>query len=109
MKQAKTDLIPLGIFSGVLCLAILFSGVFQPYRLIIAAVAFGALLIVFLISFALEQKRAREAQKRMDDVFSENSGIASKLVNSVGIPCALVENNGTIAWRNEAMAKIFSE
>lgn len=109
MKQAKTGLIPLGIFSCVLCLAILASGLYQPYRLIIAAVAFGALLIVFFISLALEQKRAREAQKRMDDVFSENSGIASKLVNSVGIPCALVESNGTIVWRNEAMAKIFSE
>ena len=109
MKQTKTGLIPLGIFSGVLCLAILSSGLYQPYRLIIAAVAFGALLIVFLISLAVVQKRAREAQKRMDDVFSENSGIASKLVNSVGIPCALVESNGTIAWRNETMAKIFAE
>lgn len=109
MKQWKTGLIPLGVLSGVLCLAILASGVFQPYHLIVAAVAFGATLIVFLVSFALEQKRAHAMQKRMDDVFAENSEIAAKLVNSVGIPCALVESDGKIVWRNETMAKIFTE
>ncbi|MEA4869697.1 MAG: DHH family phosphoesterase [Christensenella sp.] len=109
MKQKKTGLIPLGVLSGVLCLAILASRLYQPYRFLAAAAALGASLIVFFISLALERKRTRSMQKRMDDVFSENSEIAAKLVNSVGIPCALIERDGKIAWRNETMAKIFSE
>ena len=109
MKKTKTILLPLGILLCVLCAGVLASAWYQAYRLVAGAVAFGLSLIVFLITLLLEHRQKRAMQKRMDDVFSENSEIASRLVNLVSIPCALIEADGTIAWRNESMQKIFAE
>ena len=109
MKKTKTILLPLGVLLCVLCAAVFASAWYQAYRLIAAAIAFGLSLIVFLISLLLEHRRQKEMKKRMDDVFSENSEIASRLVNLVSIPCALIESDGKIAWRNESMQKIFAE
>ena len=109
MKKKKTILLPLGVLLCVLCAGILASDRLQPFRLIAAAAAFGLSLIVFLVSLYLERRRQRFMQKRMDDVFSENSEIAARLVDQVSIPCALVERDGKIAWRNESMQKIFAE
>ena len=109
MKKTRTVLMPLGVLSALLCLAIWWSGFFQPYRETAAYAALGITFAVFLVSFFIERARAKAMQKRMDDIFSENSEVASSLVNQVGIPCALIESDGTIAWRNERMKKIFSE
>jgi len=109
MKKMKTILLPLGVLLGVLCLAIFASNLYQSYRLTVTVIAICVSLIVFFISFALERKRAALKQRLMDDVFSENSEIAAKLVNQVSIPCALIEQDGKIVWRNEIMQKIFAE
>ena len=109
MKKKKTILLPLGILLCVLCAGILASGWIQPFRLIASAVALGISLIVFFASLLLERRQQRAMQKRMDDVFSENSEIAARLVDQVSIACALVERDGKIAWRNESMQKIFAE
>ncbi len=109
MKKTKTILLPLGVLLCVLCGAIFVSGWFQGRRLIASAVAFGVSLIVFFVSFAMERRQQKAMQKRMDDVFAENSEISAKLVNLVSIPCALIERDGKIAWRNASMQKIFAE
>ena len=109
MKKTKTILLPLGILLGVLCVMIYVSGWFQAYRLNVALIALGVSLIVLFVSMMMERKLARQTQQRMDDVFAENSEISSKLVDQVAIPCALIERDGTIAWRNESMQKIYSE
>lgn len=109
MKKTKTVLVPLGVLSVLLCLAILGSGLYPLYRGIAAYTAFGISLIVFFVSLGVERARAKAMQKRMDDVFSENSKVTASLVNQISIPCALVESDGTIAWRNESMKKIYPE
>ncbi len=109
MKQSKTSLIPIAILLLLLCGAILLSNLFQPYRLIAAGVAAGCCLLMLLICFAVEKRRANALKRRMDDVFSENSEIAKRLVNMVAVPCALIESGGKIAWRNESMKKIYDE
>lgn len=109
MKKTTSVLLPLGVLLCVLCAAIYFSDLFQAYRLVAFCVSFGLALIVFFISLLRERAQKKADQKRMDDVFSENSEVAAHLVNQVSIPCALVEQDGKIAWRNEAMQKIFAE
>ena len=109
MKKTKSILLPLGVLLGVLCIALYASGWFQSYRLSATLIALGISLVVFVTTLVMEQKRLQKAQRVMDDVFSENSEIASKLVNQVAIPCALIENDGKIAWRNETMQKIYAE
>ncbi len=109
MKKIKTGLIPLGVLLGVLCAAIYGSNLYQMNRLTAALAALGLSLIVFLISFGFERRRIKANKARMNDIFAENSVIAARLINQVGIPCALIEGNGDIAWRNASMKKIFSE
>jgi c-di-AMP phosphodiesterase-like protein len=109
MQKSKTILLPLGILLCVLCGGIFAALWNHPYRLIITAIVLGVCLIVFFITLLIERNQHALAQKRMDDVFSENSEIASRLVNQVSIPCALLERDGKIAWRNESMQKIFAE
>ncbi len=109
MKKTKTILLPLGILLCVLCAMIFVSGWYQSARLTVTLIAFGVCLIMFLISLGIERKRAAKAQLLMDDVFSENSEIVSKLVNQVSIPFSLIEEDGKIVWRNESMQKIFAE
>ena len=82
MKKTKTILLPLGVLLCVLCVGWLTSGWFQAYRLIASAVAFGISLIVFFVSLYLERKEHKETQKRMDDVFSENSEIEDAVILS---------------------------
>ena len=109
MKKNRTVLIPLGILLGVLCAVIFFSNLYQSNRLIVALFALGVSLIVFFASFGVERHRAKTEKARMDDIFAENSVIAARLINQVGIPCALIEGNGDIAWRNASMKEIYSE
>ena len=109
MKKTKTILVPLGVLLCVLCFAILLSNLYQPWRLIVTYCALGASLIVLAVSLLIERSQRKAMQKRMDDVFSENSEIASRLVHQVSIPCALIESDGKIAWRNDSMQKIFIE
>jgi len=109
MKKTRTILLPLGILLCVLSCAIYVSHWFQAYRQIAAYIALGLSLIVFFAAYLNERRQKTAMQKRMDDVFAENSEIAARLVNQVSIPCALIEQDGKIAWRNEAMQKIFAE
>ncbi len=109
MKKSTTILLPLGVLLCVLCGAIFFSGWFQAYRFLALCIAFGLSLIIFFITLYLEWRQKKTLQKRMDDVFSENSQVVARLVNQVSIPCALVERDGKIVWRNETMEKIFAE
>ena len=94
MKKTKTILLPLGVLLGVLCIALYASGWFQSYRLTATLIALGISLIVFITTLVMERKRLHQAQRRMDDVFSENSEIASKLFYQFAIPCALIEYDG---------------
>lgn len=109
MKKTKTVLLPLGILICLLSLAVFTSGWYIAYRFTVAAIALGTSVLVFFVSLMLERRRAAAMQKRMDDVFRENSEISSRLVNQVSIPCALIDRDGNIVWRNESMQKIFDE
>ena len=109
MKKTKSILLPLGILLGLLCLAIFASGWYSSYRILVFSVSLGTSLVVFFVSLLLERRNNASMQKRMDDVFRENSNIASRLVDQVSIPCALIDREGKIVWRNEGMQKIFDE
>ena len=86
MKKTTSVLLPLGVLLCLLCAAIYFSDLFQAYRFVAFCVSFGLALIVFFISLLRERAQKKADQKRMDDVFSENSEVAAHLVNQVSIP-----------------------
>ncbi len=109
MKKARTCLPPIAVMMALLCFAVFFVPSFARYRLLAALVAFGASALLLLVCRSLETKWFAEQQKLMDSVFRENASIAARLINQVSIPCALIDANGHVAWRNESLKKIFDE
>lgn len=109
MKQTKTCLVPVAVLLVLLCAAIAFSNLFQQERLLAGAIALGVSVFLLLICRAVELRWAKARKRQNDNIFSENSELAKHLVNQVAVPCALVEQGGTIVWRNESMKKIYDE
>ncbi|MEA5047209.1 MAG: DHH family phosphoesterase [Eubacteriales bacterium] len=109
MKRSRTCLVPLAVLLALLCAGIAFSNLFAARRLTVAAVALGASAVMLLICRLVELRWAAQQKSRNDAVFSENAEIASRLVDQLSIPCALVERSGAIVWRNESMKKIYNE
>jgi c-di-AMP phosphodiesterase-like protein len=107
MKKTRTCLLPIAVLMLLLCLALLFSGLFAQYRLLAAIVALGVSAVMLLICRSIEKKWSLEQQDIMDDVFTENNSIAARLINQVSIPCVLVEEGGRIVWRNESLKKVY--
>ena len=107
MKNAKTCLLPIGVFSALLCVLLFFSGEFQSVLLPVSGAALGIVILLLVICRGMERKWARVRQQRMDDVFTENTQLRSNLIDRIAIPCALIESSGTIVWRNETLKKIY--
>ncbi|MEA4940017.1 MAG: hypothetical protein VB091_10580 [Christensenella sp.] len=100
MKQTKTCLIPVAVLLVLLCGAVAFSNLFQQERLLAGAIALGVSALLLFICRAVEIRWAKAQKRQNDNIFSENSELAKHLVNQVAVPCALVEQGGTIVWRN---------
>ena len=107
MKNARTCLLPIGIFAALLCVLLFFSGAIQSVLLPVSGAALGVVILLLLICRGVERKWARERQERMDDVFSENAALRTRLIDRIAIPCALIEPGGTIVWRNETLQKVY--
>ena len=109
MKRTKTCLVPLAALLLLLCAEIAFSNRLLPDPLLAGGVSLGVSILLLLICRIVELRWAKAQKRRNDDIFSENSEIAKRLVNQVAVPCALIESGGQIAWRNESMKKIYAE
>ncbi|HQQ40991.1 MAG TPA: hypothetical protein PLR57_05720, partial [Clostridia bacterium] len=109
MKNAKTCLLPIGIFAALLCVLLFFSGAIQSVLLPISGMALGVVILLLVICRGVELNWARERQKQMDDVFSENASLRTELIDRVAIPCALIESSGKIVWRNEMLKKLYED
>jgi len=109
MKKSRTCLVPLAVLLVLLCAGIAGSGLLGPYRLIVAAASLGVCIVTLLICRAVELRWAAQRESRMDAVFSENAGIANRIMDQFSVPCSLVERGGAIVWSNESMKKIYDE
>lgn len=108
MKRVKSCLIPIAILALLLNAEIAFSNLL-PNRLVAGGVSLGVSALLLLVCRAVELRWAKKQKLQNDDIFSENTELSKLLVNQVAIPCALVEDGGTIVWRNESMKKIYDE
>ena len=107
MKKIKTCLIPAAVLSAALCALVLFSARFSAYRVPVACGAAGVSILVLFACRGVERSREIKRRQQMDDVFAENTGLRSSLIDRVAIPCALVEESGRIVWENESLKKVY--
>ena len=70
-------------------------------------VCLGAAIFVTLVVALLLVGVARRQQRLMDTVFADNGTAASELIRKVDIPVLLMDLNGKIVWRNDALAAVF--
>ncbi len=65
------------------------------------AVFVTAMVLLLLVGIA------RKQQQLMDTVFADNGTAASELIRRVDIPVLLLDLNGKIVWRNDALSAVF--
>ena len=91
------------IFLAIALLAL--AGAVWYYNRMLGYLCLGAAgfvtLIVFLLLIGVAQ------QQLMDTVFADNDTAASELIRKVDIPVLLMDLNGKIVWRNDALAAVF--
>ena len=67
----------------------------------------GAGAFVTLAVLLMLIRVARRQQQLMDTVFADNDSAASELIRRVDIPVLLLDLNGKIVWRNDALSAVF--
>ncbi len=67
----------------------------------------GAGAFILLVALLSLVSAARRQQRLMDAVFADNRTAASQLIRKVDIPALLLDLNGKIVWRNDALAAVF--
>ena len=93
------------IFLAIALLAL--AGAVWYYNRMLGYLCLGAAGFVTLIVFLLLIGVARKQQQLMDTVFADNNTAASELIRKVDIPVLLMDLNGKIVWRNDALAAVF--
>ena len=93
------------IFLAIALLAL--AGAVWYYNRMLGYLCLGAAGFVTLIVFLLLIGVARRQQQLMDTVFADNDTAASELIRKVDIPVLLMDLNGKIVWRNDALAAVF--
>lgn len=93
------------IFLAVALLAL--AGAVWYYNQMLGYLCLGAAAFVTLIVCLLLVGVARRQQQLMDTVFADNDTAASELIRKVNIPVLLMDLNGKIVWRNDALAAVF--
>lgn len=103
MKQYSGILIAFGTILALGAGAIaLFA---KQYVVALAVLAVG---VVWLGLMALLLYRISKIQQaRMDRVFRENDSAVVALAGNISIPCAIVDAEGRITWRNNAFSTLF--
>ena len=83
------------------------AGTVYYYNRMLGYLCLGAGAFITLVTLLLLVGVARRQQKLMDTVFADNDTAASELIRQVGIPALLLDLNGKIVWRNDALAAVF--
>ena len=93
------------IFLAVALLAL--AGAVWYYNQMLGYLCLGAAAFVTLIVFLLLIGVSKRQQQLMDTVFADNDTAASELIRKVDIPVLLMDINGKIVWRNDALQAMF--
>ena len=93
------------IFLAVALLAL--SGTVWYYDQTMGYVCLGTTVFVMGTLFLILLGVARRQQRLMDAVFADNRTAASQLIRKVDIPAMLMDLNGKIVWRNDALSAVF--
>lgn len=101
MKAPLKALIP--VLAAFLAIAVYMAA---QRNFLYAAVILGVGIVLSAVSAAVLIRYHKRLCAQMDDVFNNNAMSAFNLINSVGVPCLLIDQDGRIIWRNESFASM---
>ena len=96
-----------GILIFLLFALLALAGTVYYYDQKLGYLCLGATGVITIIMLLLLLGVARRQQQLMDTVFADNATAASRLIRKVDIPVLLMDMNGKIVWRNDALAAVF--
>ena len=96
-----------GILIFLLFALLALAGTVYYYDQKLGYLCLGATGVITIIMLLLLLGVARRQQQLMDTVFADNATAASRLIRKVDIPALLMDMNGKIVWRNDALAAVF--
>ncbi len=96
-----------GVLIFLLLALLALAGTVYYYNRMLGYLCLGAGAFITLVTLLLLVGVARRQQKLMDTVFADNDTAASELIRQVGIPALLLDLNGKIVWRNDALTAVF--
>ena len=96
-----------GVLIFLIIALIALSGAVYYYDRMLGYLCIGASAFITLVMLLLLLSVARRQQRLMDAVFADNNSAVSELIRKVGIPSLVLDLNGKIVWRNEALAAVF--
>ena len=96
-----------GVLIFLLFALLALAGTVYYYDQKLGYLCLGATGVITIIMLLLLLGVARRQQQLMDTVFADNATAASRLIRKVDIPALLMDMNGKIVWRNDALAAVF--
>ena len=96
-----------GVLIFLLFALLALAGTVYYYDQKLGYLCLGATGVITIIMLLLLLGVARRQQQLMDTVFADNASAASRLIRKVDIPALLMDMNGKIVWRNDALAAVF--
>ena len=109
MKKPQWLLLPSGILLVLLSSLLVFGRFGSKEKIMLICIMGGICLLLMLLTaffFSLNQK---SSNLKLKNVFQDNRSDLVKLANVLSFPCLLMDQKGTVLWRNDAMDKIFPE
>ena len=103
MKQPHRILLPVFLWCVLLCAALYLREYPTKRWYIVAAALAGSLLLCLLLWIIMRRENKRRTD-REDNIFAENSRKTTSLIRTLDVPCALIQEDGNIVWRNDAFA-----
>ena len=96
-----------GVLIFLLFALLALAGTVYYYDQKLGYLCLGAAAFIMIVTLLLLLGVARRQQQLMDTVFADNATAASRLIRRVDIPALLMDMNGKIVWRNDAMTNVF--
>ena len=103
MKQPHRILLPMFLWCVLLCAA-LYLREYPTKRWYVVAAALAGSLLLCLLLYAVMRREDKRRTDREDNIFAENHRKTTSLIRTIDVPCALIQEDGNIVWRNDSFA-----
>lgn len=110
MKRPQRFLLPVIILLLGLTAFCIFPKILPGnFHIILPSVICFAALVLLILTWKFIVDNLKQQRAEKDNIFAETRSLSSKIANDLSVPCLLMNENGSIVWRNDAMTRLSEE